>query len=56
MMKLVKTAKQKAFKLVADKSKPYPLVMKCVTFDADDEDSGSNISQHLEGINKMRPS
>ena len=45
--KLAKTKKQKAFKMVADKSKPDLLVMKCVAFDVDDEDSGSNISHNF---------
>ena len=51
--KLVKTAKQKDFKLVADKRNSDPLVMKCMEFDIDDEDSGSNISQHLGVIHKI---
>ena len=41
--KLLKTAKQNNFKMVAEKSKPDPLVMKCVASYVDDEYSGSNI-------------
>ena len=53
---MVKTEKQKVFKLVADKSKPDPLVMKYVVFDVDDEDYGSNISHNFGGIHKIESS
>ena len=52
----MKTAKEKAFELVADKSKPDPLVMKCVAFDVDDEYYWSNISQNLGGIHNIEAS
>ena len=53
---LVKTEKRKSFELVAEKRKPDPLVMKCVAFDLDEEDSGSNISQNFGGIHKIEAS
>ena len=48
------TEKQKAFELVAEKIKPDPLVIICVAFVGDDEDSRSNISQHFGGIQKIK--
>ena len=61
----MKTTKQKAFKLMVDKSKPDSLVMKCVEFEVDDEDYGetnmnqiptdygSNISQNFGDMHKI---
>ena len=52
----MKTAKQKDFELVADKRNSDPLVIKCVAFDIDDEDYGSNIRQHFGGMQKIEAS